>query len=243
MAGTVILPMMQNVFGIELDGDSEAWDSFIDGLASFTDWHEFLPLVVNVLLAVLLTLPLIYGQRKLGRFRSLARVDEQKTFVIYAAVSAAIAVLVLEHPAMALVVFGMGGLLRFRTPASAEGGTGRAIFAVVVGLACGLSLYALAVTLTVLGYVVMWWLESRYTLQLTIKKLSPERLEESLQAYRAVLEEYGCQVAGTRTSTARDQFTLVLLVPRGVALHGMNESLKLKISDELQGKIHLDLGE
>jgi hypothetical protein len=241
MSTTEFVLGMPQTFGIDLGADGEAWDNFVDGWASFTDWHEILPLVVNVLLAVLLMLPFMYGQYKLGRFHSLARVNEQKTYVAYAAVSAAIAVLVVEHPATALVVFGMGGLLRFRTPV-AEGGTGRGVFVVVVGLACGLSLYALAVTLTVVGYVVMRWMGSNNALELTIKELSPERLEESLQAYRAVLQEWGCRVAGTRMA-AGDQFTLVLLLPRGVALHEMNESLRLKISDELQGEIHVKLGD
>jgi len=43
--------------------------------------------------------------------------------------------MVLEHPAMALVVFGMGGLIRFRTRTGSGLGTGRAIFAVVIGFA------------------------------------------------------------------------------------------------------------
>ena len=242
MGTTEAVPRMQQIFGIDLVADGEAWNAFVEGWASFTDWHEVLPMVVNVLLAVLLMLPFVYGQRKLGRFHSLARIDEQKAYVTYAAVSAAIAVLVLEHPAMALVIFGMGGLLRFRTPTSSERGTGRAIFAVVVGLACGLSLYALAVTLTILGYVAMWWMEGRYTLELTIKKLSPERLKESMAAYSAVVAQHGGRIAGTRTAAAEDQFTMVLLVPRGVSLHEMNESLKLDVPDELQGKMHVDQG-
>ena len=196
-----------------------------------------LPLVVNVLLAILLMLPFIYGQQRYGRFNSLARINEQKALVLYAAVSAAIAVLVLEHPATALVVFGMGGLLRFRTKV-AEGGTGRGVYMVVIGLACGLSLYALAVTLTVVGYMIMWRQAIQVPLELTIKKLSPERLEDSMQAYTAALEEYGGRVAATRTSFAGDQFTLVLVLPRRVALHKMNESFKLKISPELQGEPH-----
>lgn len=242
MTTTEAVLRMPQILGLDLDADGQAWDNFVDGWASFTDWREILPLVVNVLLAILLMLPFVYGQYKLGRFHSLARINEQKAYVVYAAVSAAIAVLVLEHPATALVIFGMGGLLRFRTPASAEGGTGRGIFVVVVGLACGLSLYALAVTLTIVGYVVMRWMQGKNALELTIKELSPGRLEESLQAYRAVLEEYQCRVVGTRTAV-EDQFTLVLLLPRGVALHEMKESFKLKISDELQGKIHVNLGD
>ncbi len=242
MGTTEAVPRMQQIFGIDLVADGGAWNAFVEGWASFTDWHEVLPMVVNVLLAVLLMLPFVYGQRKLGRFHSLARIDEQKALVTFAAVSAAIAVLVLRHPAMALVIFGMGGLLRFRTPTGSEGATGRAIFAVVVGLACGLSLYALGVTLTILGYVAMWWMEGRYTLELTIKKLSPERLKESMAAYSAVVAQHGGRIAGTRTAAAEDQFTMVLLVPRGVSLQEMNESLKLDVPDELQGKMHVDQG-
>jgi hypothetical protein len=242
MSTTEVTPRMPQIFGLDLDADGEAWNSFVDGLASFPDWHEILPLFVNMLLAVLLMLPFVYGQHKLGRFHSLARVKEQKAYVLYAAVSAAIAVLVLEHPVTALVVFGMGGLLRFRTPASSAAGTGRGIFVVVVGLACGLSLYALAVTLTIVGYLGMWWMNRQYPLELTITELPPGRLEASLQAYRAVIEEYGCRVAGTRMA-AGDQLTMVVLLPRGVVLHEMVESLKLKISDELRGKIRVDLGD
>ena len=173
---------------------------------------------------------------------SLARINEEKGYVVYAVVSAAIAVLVLEHPAMALVVFGMGGLLRLRTPTSSDGGTGRAIFAVVVGLACGLSLYSLAIALAIVGYVAMWWTEGTPTLELTVKKLSPERLEESLTAYRAAIRKHGGRIAGTRTVTAHDQFTMVLVMPRGVSLEEMNETLKPEVPEELRGKMHIDLG-
>ena len=242
MGTTAVVPILRQIFGLDLAADGEAWSAFVEGWASFTDWHEVLPLVVNMLLAVLLMLPFLYGQRKLGRFHSLARIDEQKAYVTYAAVSAAIAVLVLQHPAMALVIFGMGGLLRFRTPTSSEGGTGRAVFAVVIGLACGLSLYALAVTLTILGYVAMVSMERSSTLELTIKKLSPERLKESMAAYRAMIAAHGGRIVGTRTVAAEDQFTMVLLVPRRVSLQEMNESLKLEVPDDLQGKMHVDQG-
>jgi hypothetical protein len=243
MATTVILSITQNILGIDLDSDSEVWDSFVSGWASFGHWQEILPLVVNVLLAVLLMLPLVYRQRGLGRTHSLVQVEHQKAAVIFAGVSAAIAVLVLEHPAMALVVFGMGGLLRFRTPTGSERGTGRAVFAVTLGLACGLSLYALAIIIAILGYVGMSWMEGRYTLELTAKKLSPGRVDESLEAYQAVLEGYGCQVIGTKTSPAGDQFTMVLLVPRSVSLQAVNEDLKRKVPDDLRGKTQVELGD
>jgi len=35
---------------------------------------------------------------------------------------------------------------------------------------------------------------------------------------------------------------MVLLMPRGVSLRGMNEDFKLKVPDELQGKMHADRG-
>jgi hypothetical protein len=97
--------------------------------------------------------------------------------------------------------------------------------------------------LTILGYMAMWWIEGTHTLELTVNKLSPERLEESLRAYRGVIEGYGGRIVGTRTATAENQFTMMVLVPRGVSLGGMNESLRLEVPDELQGKLRADLGE
>ena len=91
MTGKSLVPDLDGV-GQFLDfpqgRDGDAWESFLDGWASLLDIRESLPLIVNVSLAI----------------------------VMYAAASAAIAVLVLQHSVMALVVFGMGGLLRFRTP-------------------------------------------------------------------------------------------------------------------------------
>ena len=141
MATVAVPPPVQDFFGVDLDAGGDVWASFVDGWTSFADWQVLLPLAVNVVLAILLVLPLVHGLRRLGYGYSVARVDEQESYLLLAVVSAAIAVLVLRHPAMALVVFGMGGLVRFRTPTGSAHGTGRAIFAVVVGLACGLSLY------------------------------------------------------------------------------------------------------
>ena len=76
MGTTEAVLRMQQIFGLEPAADGEAWNAFVEGWASFTDWHQVLPLVVNVLLAVLLMLPFVYGQHKLGLFHSSVSVTE-----------------------------------------------------------------------------------------------------------------------------------------------------------------------
>ena len=124
---------IQDLFGLAEGGS--AWESFVQGWRSFTEWRELVRLLVSVPLAILLVLPIVYTRFGKKHAYELATVEENKALILYAAVSAAVAVLVLEHPAMALVVFGMGGLIRFRTRTGSGLGTGRAIFAVVIGFA------------------------------------------------------------------------------------------------------------
>ncbi len=59
MTTTEAVLRMPQILGLDLDADGETWDNFVDGWASFTDWREILPLVVNVLLAILLMLPFV----------------------------------------------------------------------------------------------------------------------------------------------------------------------------------------
>jgi hypothetical protein len=239
---TSALYLLQDFLGISMQG-GDAWESFVDGWRSFTDWRELLPMLVNVPLAILLMAPIVYRRHQKQRVYALEALEENKALLLYAAISAAIAVLVLEHPAMALVVFGMGGLLRFRTPTGSGVGTGRAITAVVIGLACGLSLYALAIILAILAFVGAQWFGSKTSLKLTVKKLASGRFEEAQSAYRDLLAEYGCQVVGTRPSPTKETFTMVVMVPEGVSPQGINESIALKIPEDLRGKHQFVLGE
>ena len=67
-------PTIQGLFGLGEGGD--AWESFVQGWASFTEWRELVPFLVNVALAVLLVLPLVYIRLGNGRAYELSTIEE-----------------------------------------------------------------------------------------------------------------------------------------------------------------------
>ena len=67
---------------------------------------------------------------------------------MYALVGAVTAKIVEANSAMAFVVFGIGGLMRFRTDVGPAKDTGRVILTAVVGVCCGLKLLVVAVRAT-----------------------------------------------------------------------------------------------
>jgi hypothetical protein len=236
MFGTI-----QGLFGLGEGGD--AWESFVQGWGSFTEWRELVPFLVNVALAVLLVLPLVYVRLGKRHAYELSTIEENKSLILYAAVSAAIAVMVLEHPAMALVVFGMGGLMRFRTRAGSGLAKGRGVFSVVIGLACGLGMYPLALLLALMGLFAARLVGTRRALQIRVRKLDSARFEESREAYQGLLEEAGCRVTGVVPSPANHEFTMVVVLPEGLWPEGLNDAVLRRIPKNLRGRVHLELGD
>lgn len=70
---------------------------------------------------------------------------------------------------IALVLFGIGGLVRFRTVFDDPRQTGLAIIAAVLGLACGMSEYALAGIALAVVYLVNWWLTRTTVLRIRVR--------------------------------------------------------------------------
>jgi hypothetical protein len=70
---------------------------------------------------------------------------------------------------MGLVIFGIGGLIRFRTVLEHPRLTAKAILCVLVGLAAGLNQFVTAGLVTVAGFLIVWWIERSTTLRLRVK--------------------------------------------------------------------------
>lgn len=70
---------------------------------------------------------------------------------------------------IALVLFGIGGLVRFRTVFDDPRQTGLAIIAAVLGLACGMSEYSLAAIALAVVYLANWWLTRTTVLRIRVR--------------------------------------------------------------------------
>lgn len=147
---------------------------------------------------------------------TLQEADMPKVYIMYAFVGAVIGVTVREFGmVIGVVVFGIGGLIRFRTDTGSPRDTGRLISVTLAGLIAGLGLPHLAVIVTAFTFVMVWVFDSRPGCRIRICDLPEERLDASAAAYRGMLETHGCKIVNERKSFSKKRVEFVFRLPRG----------------------------
>jgi len=103
----------------------------------------------------------------------------RKALILLGVVGAVVAELSGTSQTLAFVIFGIGALLRFRTLLDNPKLTGKAIMVVVVGLACGMGSWAMAVFVTAFAWVLVYWLDSHSSCRVRIDSTT-ERIRSSV---------------------------------------------------------------
>src|SRR6476619_2100836 len=118
------------------------------GWAGFADPSSYMRYAVVLFAATASGAVLAYHPAHRGRQVTILDVEQQKTLIIYSVVGALIAEICAVNPSMAFVIFGIGGLMRFRTDTGESKSTGNTIMATLIGLCWGLGLELVAVLAT-----------------------------------------------------------------------------------------------
>lgn len=188
-------------------------DALREGWESFADHWLLLDMVVVLLFALLLGALIAYHPSTRRRISTLEHFEQPKTLLMYAVVAAVVALIVEVQPAMAFVIFGIGGLLRFRTDVGEAKDTGRVILVTVVGLCCGLKIYIVAVPATVIGWILIFLLEQQVTGIIRVSGVGEHALLEATRAYRSLIIEAGCKIIGEQTKFIKREFNFVVKAP------------------------------
>jgi hypothetical protein len=188
-------------------------DALREGWESFADHWLLLDMVVVLLFALLLGALIAYHPSTRRRISTLEHFEQPKTLLMYAVVAAVVALIVEVQPAMAFVIFGIGGLLRFRTDVGEAKDTGRVILVTVVGLCCGLKIYIVAVPATIIGWILIFLLEQQITGIIRVSGVGELALLEATRAHRALIAEAGCKIIGEQTKFIKREFTFVVKAP------------------------------
>ena len=207
------------------------WEGFSTGWGGLTDLEVMIPMAVSVLTAVALAFPIAYHPRIYRRATTLDEIEAPKGIIGYAAVSAGIAQIVILIPTMAFVIFGIGGLYRFRTRAGPPKLIYPTIGTVVIGLASGMMLFSLAIVLAILIFALPFWFESRYGVALRVRNLSGAGAVQAIEDYRRVLQQHGAQVV-SQISPHTGEFSIVANVPAGVNAADVEADLRKLPTDE-----------
>jgi hypothetical protein len=122
---------MGNLGSLERLGVGPGWEEF-----GHPDRYVHAALVL--LTATISGLILAFHPVQLGRPLTRDDIEQRKTVVFYSSVGALIAIICTVAPSMAFVIFGIGGLMRFRTNTGESKATGHTIMGTLIGLCWGL---------------------------------------------------------------------------------------------------------
>jgi hypothetical protein len=187
--------------------------ALLEGWSDFRNGWLLLDMVIVLLLALLLGAIIAYHPSTRRRVSSLEHFEQPKTLLMYAVVAAVVALIVEVQPAMAFVIFGIGGLLRFRTMVGDAKDTGRVILVTVLGLCCGLKIFVVAVPATVIGWILIYVLEREIAGIIRVSGVSESSTQDAVRAYHTLIEKAGCKIIGVQTRFIKREFAFVVNAP------------------------------
>jgi hypothetical protein len=199
----VIMPEFHNAADITVAG---SW-------AGFTEPKLYLHYLLVLVLASLSGVLLAFHPVQRGRAITLEVLEQRKTMIIYSVVGALIAIICTVSPSMAFVIFGIGGLMRFRTDVGASKNTGHTIMSTLIGLCWGLHLELVAVLATVFSWITIFIMEGSPVRQVTVGGVAVTEMSRSADAYREAIARAGCRVLGHTKDFKRLQMLFVFRMP------------------------------
>jgi uncharacterized membrane protein YhiD involved in acid resistance len=209
-----------------------------EGWAGFADLALLLDLALSLGLAVALAFVIGYHPARRLRARRIEEVEAPRVNVVYATVGAIIGTLVAHYGlVVGLVVFGIGGLMRFRTNLVSAGATGRVIISTLVGLCCGMQLPHVAVVATIFSFVLLFLLERRLICRLVVKGLGPDTLAASADAYRAALEAQRCELVSEEKNFLKGQVAFIFFAASRADSDQLTARIEAAVQGELQGAL------
>ncbi|MBG84132.1 MAG: hypothetical protein CMJ40_06240 [Phycisphaerae bacterium] len=163
-------------------------DRLMSPLAEFTMPWFIAALVLGYVFAIGLSAVIAWHPRSLSTANADRLLGGQRVLLLLGLIGATVAEIVMAQPAMALVIFGIGGLIRFRTNLRDEELNFKAILVVIIGLACGMSELALAVFVTIIGWLLIWFIDKSQAYRVRITAAAKDIHEVLETESDAILE-------------------------------------------------------
>lgn len=181
-----------------------------EGWSGFSNLAFILDAFLDLILAAVLGAVIGYHPRRIRTADTLVEIEAPKVSIVYAVIGSLIGILVVEYGLiMGFVLFGIGGLIRFRTVMRSAQLTGQVIFATLIGLTCGLHLPHVAVLATGFEFVLTFLLESRITYRVDVRGLPRDRFTEAADAYRDVLAGRRFRILSERKRPAKGRVCFI----------------------------------
>ncbi len=225
--------------GIDPKGNS--WVSIEKSLEQFAHPSFILRLFLSLTLAVGCAFAIAWHPRRASVRDPLSDFEERKALILLGVVGAVVAELSGTSQTLAFVIFGIGALLRFRTLLDNPKLTGKAIMVVVVGLACGMGSWAMAVFVTAFSWLLMFWLDSHSSCRVRIRLDDTEDPKPVFDAVQSLLLSHKCKLQSSSLYEDKGRMVFLLYLPNGVDPTRLEHEVRAKLRKNQVSKIAVDL--
>ena len=175
-----------------------------EGWQGFTDVSFLVSALLTLSLATILGAIVAYHPKHGQTADTLQEIEAPKVYIMYSVIGAMIGIMVIKYGlVVGFVLFGIGGLIRFRTALRSASMTGRVIFVTLIGLSCGLDLPHVAVMATAFGFVLVYILDASVAYRVDIRALPAKHVAAA--AYRALLEQENCRIVSEKRIPGREE--------------------------------------
>jgi len=225
--------------GIDPKGNS--WVSIEQSLEQFAHPSFILRLFLSLTLAVGCAFAIAWHPRRASLRDPLRDFEERKALVLLGVVGAVVAELSGTSQTLAFVIFGIGALLRFRTLLDNPKLTGKAIMVVVVGLACGMGSWAMAVFVTAFSWGLMYWLDSHSSCEVRIRLNNGANAKPVFDTVQSLLLSHRCRLQSSALYEDKGRMVFLLYIPTGVDPRKLEDEVRTRLRKNDVSKIAVDI--
>ena len=223
------------------DPKGNSWLSIQHSIEQFGHPEFILRLFLSLSLAVGCAYAIAWHPRRASLVDPLADLEERKALILLGVVGAVVAELSGTSQTLAFVIFGIGALLRFRTVLDNPKLTGKAIMVVVVGLACGMGSWAMAVFVTAFSWILVYWLDSHSSCRVRIRLDDGEDPKPVFGTVQSLLVSHKCRLQSSALYEDKGQMVFLLYIPSGVDPKQLEAEVRLSLKKHHVSKINVDV--
>jgi hypothetical protein len=213
-----------------------------EGWKGFADFPFLLNAFFTLTLATVLGAVLAYHPKHRQLADTPEEIEAPKVYILYAVIGALIGIMVVKYGlVVGFVLFGIGGLIRFRTVLRSASLTGHVIFMTLIGLSCGLNLPNVAVLASVFAYILLYILDSYVTYRVDVRALPSEHFVAAATEYRRVLEAEGCRVLSEKKDPGKRRVTFIFRAGGNQERGYLEQLLESKVDPSFKGAVNWEV--
>jgi hypothetical protein len=223
------------------DPKGDSWQAIQHSLQQFAHPEFMLRLFLSLSLAVGCAWLIAWHPRRSSALDPLSDLEERKALILLGMVGAIVAELSGSSQTLAFVIFGIGALLRFRTVLDNPKLTGKAITVVVIGLACGMGSWAMAVFVTAFSWLLVFWLDSHSSCRIRIRLDDDVDPQPIFGALQSLLVSHHCRLKSSALYEDKGQMVFLMYIPTGVDPRQLESEIRAKLKKTDIAKIDVDV--